>query len=155
MTHVCSRGHPLPNARRLHTIYSRGLTAMLVATEGAVQRPPTPSLGALLSSTAEVLSQSGQELGWLTSHPLWLPTPLSPLFKSLRWRADAAAYLLACLLTDQQVLVHSADPHRLCAQSRKISSPGPRRDPTHRHPFAPAAASPSRPALVLSACAPS
>ena len=29
--------------------------------------------------------ESKLELEWLTSHPLWLPVPLAPLFKALRW----------------------------------------------------------------------
>ena len=69
----------------------------------------SPRLGALLARTAEVLGHSAQELGWLVSHPLWLPTPLAPLFKALRWQPDLVAYLLAALLTDQKVRLHSED----------------------------------------------
>jgi hypothetical protein len=73
----------------------------------------SPSLVTLLEQTASVLRQSGQELGWMTTHPLWLPTPLAPLFRSLRWQPAEAAYLLTCVLTDQRVLLHSEDAHRL------------------------------------------
>ena len=43
-------------------------------------------LSALLLEAAAALSGSRQELEWLTSHPLWLPAPLAPLFKALRPR---------------------------------------------------------------------
>ena len=100
------------------------------ATKSAPRTPtnaearPEP-LAALLSHTAEVLAQSEQELRWLTNHPLWLPTALAPLFSSLRWQPAEIAYLLAALLSDQKVLLHSEDPHRLyhatCALKALIS----------------------------------
>lgn len=87
--------------------------------------PRSEPLEVLLSRTAEVLAQSAQELRWLTNHPLWLPTALAPLFSSLRWQPSDIAYLLASLLSDQKVLLHSADPHRLyhatCALKSLIS----------------------------------
>jgi hypothetical protein len=45
------------------------------------------ALGQLLQRAERALTQSGQELAWLTKHPLWLPTPLAPLFKAPRWIA--------------------------------------------------------------------
>jgi hypothetical protein len=111
-------------------------TAVLRAEEGGAatkSAPRTPTnaearpepLAALLSHTAEVLAQSEQELRWLTNHPLWLPTALAPLFSSLRWQPAEIAYLLAALLSDQKVLLHSEDPHRLyhatCALKALIS----------------------------------
>ena len=66
--------------------------------------PPAEVLRALLERTCETLAASQQELGWLTSHPLYLPTPLAPLFKALGWKPPLAAYLLGALLTDQKVI---------------------------------------------------
>ena len=130
----------------LHTIYSRGeaigptgalcqkaptpdasaadveMADVSDASPSASAAPssPRPSsvdlLRDLLLHTTEVLGASQQELNWLTTHPLYLPTPLAPLFKALRWSASEAAYLLAALLTDQKGLLHSEQPHRLyCA----------------------------------------
>ena len=60
-----------------------------------------------------MLQNGEQELEWLTSHPLWLPTPLAPLFKALRWQPAEVAYLIGAILTDQKVLLHSEDAHKL------------------------------------------
>ena len=74
------------------------------------------ALRALLGRASRVLGGCSQELSWLTRHPLWLPTPLAPLFKALRWEAADAAYLLAALLTDQKVILHThALPSLFCA----------------------------------------
>ena len=81
-----------------------------VASPAALPCPGAEPLRALLEHTSDVLSQSNQELGWLTTHPLYLPTPLAPLFKALGWRPSEAAYLLAALLTDQKVLLLSEEP---------------------------------------------
>ena len=88
------------------------------------------ALRALLGRASRVLGGCSQELSWLTRHPLWLPTPLAPLFKALRWEAADAAYLLAALLTDQKVILHThAPPSLFCAScararsSRRWSSP--------------------------------
>lgn len=108
----------------LHTIFSRGDAPLAGCSpsRGAVQTPSTASdseahavetLSETLERTGAVLAQSGQELQWLTAHPLWLPTPIAPLFKALQWKPAAAAYLLAAVLTDQRVLLHSEDPHLL------------------------------------------
>lgn len=73
----------------------------------------SPTLSSLLERTADVLQNGEQELEWLTSHPLWLPTPLAPLFKALRWQPAEVAYLIGAILTDQKVLLHSEDAHKL------------------------------------------
>ena len=74
------------------------------------------ALRVLLGRASRVLGGCSQELSWLTRHPLWLPTPLAPLFKALRWEAADAAYLLAALLTDQKVILHThALPSLFCA----------------------------------------
>ena len=110
----------------LHTIFSRREelwpAGAPLSPSGRARFPTAPAdaasprLAALLEQTGRVLEQSRQELCWLTSHPLWLSTPLAPLFKSLRWQPSEAAYLLAAVLTDQKVLIHSADAQRLyCA----------------------------------------
>jgi len=57
----------------------------------------------------EMLS-SHAELSWLLAHPLWLPVPLAPLCRALRWEASQVAYLLMAVLTDQKVLLHSREP---------------------------------------------
>lgn len=86
------------------------------AAISALASAPAEALNELLLHTCSVLSESHQEIQWLTTHPLYLPTPLAPLFKALGWRAGEAAYLLAAVLTDQKVLLHSDEPHRLyCA----------------------------------------
>ncbi|KAL1510542.1 hypothetical protein AB1Y20_006845 [Prymnesium parvum] len=73
-------------------------------------------LSVLLARASNALTQSLQELKWLSIHPLWLPTPLAPLFKGLGWEAVHAAYLLVAALTDQKIVLHSTDPERLyCA----------------------------------------
>ena len=73
-------------------------------------------LMALLERAATALHQSRQELEWLSAHPLWLPTPLAPLFRGLRWEAVDVAYLLAAVLTDQKVILHSSSTDKLyCA----------------------------------------
>ena len=106
----------------LHTIYSQREALWPPGVPLSPDRTdrPQPSRGValarLLERTALTLRQSEQELRWLSNHALWLPTPLSPLFKSLRWSGSAVAYLLASLLTDQQILLHSSNPHGLyCA----------------------------------------
>ena len=58
------------------------------------------------SAARRASSALQQELSWLTRHLLWLPTPLA-LFKALRQEAGDAAYLLAALLTDQKVILHT------------------------------------------------
>ena len=100
-------------------IAARVIAAAAAADDGAGTAP----LAELLSRTSEVLSQSGQELRWLTNHPLWLPTSLAPLFSSLL--EPGGDYLLAALLGDRKVLLHSDDPHKLyhatCALKSLIS----------------------------------
>ena len=94
----------------LHHVYSQREALWPVAPE------PAERLSALLLEAQVALCGSRQELEWLTQHPLWLPTPLAPLFKALRWEPSEAAYLLLCLLTDQKVLLHSTDVSSLfCA----------------------------------------
>ena len=87
-------------------------------------------LGELLQRAATAMHQSRQELEWLSAHPLWLPTPLAPLFRGLRWEAVDAAYLLAAVLTDQKVLLHSTNTN---GRDRARDRGGARRGPCGAH----------------------
>ena len=87
----------------LHHVYAQREALWPTAAEGAAR------LCSLLEAATRALSGSRQELEWLTSHPLWLPVPLAPLFKALRWEPAEAAYLLVALLTDQKVVLHSTE----------------------------------------------
>ena len=115
----------------LHTLYTRGealgpgacLTPTRKRDSGeASSSSSSAPLTDLLLRTSDILSQSNQELQWLTTHPLYLPTPLAPLFKALNWKAASATYLLASLLTDQKVLLHSDEPHRLYCATTALKS---------------------------------
>ena len=100
----------------LHHVYSQREALWPVSPE------PAARLSALLLEAQAALCGSRQELEWLTQHPLWLPTPLAPLFKALRWEPSEAAYLLLCLLTDQKVLLHSADASSLFCACEALKS---------------------------------
>ena len=86
----------------LHTIFSQRealwpaevppLSPSREGAGGSARSLREGGLAALLRRTAATLRQSQQELRWLTEHALWLPTPLSALFKSLRWDGGAVAY---------------------------------------------------------------
>ena len=78
---------------------ARAAPSRTAEVASAAFAPPTTTLAELLSRVEAALTQSKQELAWLTAHPLWLPTPLAPLFKALRWEAVDAAYLLLAVLT--------------------------------------------------------
>ena len=95
--------------------------ALWPSEPGAARR-----LSDLLAAASRALSESTLELEWLTSHPLWLPVPLAPLFKALRWEPAEAAYLLMALLTDQKVVLHSTDTALLfcaCEALKALVSP--------------------------------
>ena len=104
----------------LHHVFSQR-EALWPSEPGAGRR-----LSSLLVAASRALSESKLELEWLTSHPLWLPVPLAPLFKALRWEPAEAAYLLMALLTDHKVLLHSTDTALLfcaCEALKSLVSP--------------------------------
>ena len=106
---------------------SRALGAhQLVVTRSHERLPPTSrhtealreTVGALLGALAE----REQDVRWLVSNPFWLPAPLEPLFRGLRYGEAAFVYLLCGALTDQKILLHANDPALLLPAAQALRS---------------------------------
>ena len=68
--------------------------AEVEACEVAAAQRRADKLSLLCVGVESELRGCGAELKWLLAHPLWLPVPLAPLCKALRWDAAAVRLLL-------------------------------------------------------------